>query len=52
VSHDAGLSTADAAIYLDHNATTPIASEVLEAVRPYLEDRFGSSRAFESAAES
>jgi cysteine desulfurase len=42
VSHDAGPSTADAAIYLDHNATTPIAPEVLEAMRPYLEDRFGN----------
>ena len=42
VSHDAGPSTADAAIYLDHNATTPIAPEVLDAMRPYLEDRFGN----------
>jgi cysteine desulfurase len=30
------------AIYLDHNATTPIAPEVREAMRPYLEDRFGN----------
>jgi cysteine desulfurase len=30
------------AIYLDHNATTPIAPEVLDAMRPYLEDRFGN----------
>jgi cysteine desulfurase len=30
------------AIYLDHNATTPIASEVLDAMRPYLEERFGN----------
>ena len=42
MSHDAGPSTADAAIYLDHNATTPIAPEVLEAMRPYLQDRFGN----------
>ena len=42
MSHDARPSTADAAIYLDHNATTPIAPEVLEAMRPYLEDRFGN----------
>ena len=45
VNHDADPSTADAAIYLDHNATTPIAPEVLEAMRPYLEDRFGTPRA-------
>jgi cysteine desulfurase len=30
------------AIYLDHNATTPIAPEVLDAMRPYLEERFGN----------
>src|SRR5919197_3352344 len=30
------------AVYLDHNATTPIAPEVREAMRPYLEDRFGN----------
>jgi cysteine desulfurase len=30
------------AIYLDHNATTPIAPEVREAMRPYLEERFGN----------
>ena len=30
------------AIYLDHNATTPIAPEVREAMGPYLEDRFGN----------
>jgi aminotransferase class V len=29
-------------MYLDHSATTPIAPEVLEAMRPYLEDRFGN----------
>jgi cysteine desulfurase len=42
VNHDADPSTADAAIYLDHNATTPIAPEVFDAMRPYLEDRFGN----------
>ena len=30
------------AIYLDHNATTPIAPEVREAMRPYLDERFGN----------
>jgi cysteine desulfurase len=29
-------------IYLDHNATTPIAPEVLEAMRPHLERHFGN----------
>jgi cysteine desulfurase len=28
-------------IYLDHNATTPIAPEVLEAMRPYLTTEWG-----------
>jgi len=30
------------AIYLDHNATTPIAPEVLAAMRPYLERHFAN----------
>jgi cysteine desulfurase len=30
------------AIYLDHNATTPIAPEVREAMWPYLQERFGN----------
>jgi cysteine desulfurase len=29
-------------IYLDHNATTPIAGEVLEAMRPFLGERYGN----------
>ncbi|MBU0529841.1 selenide, water dikinase SelD [bacterium] len=29
-------------IYLDYNATTPIAPEVVEAMRPYLEEHFGN----------
>jgi cysteine desulfurase len=29
-------------IYLDYNATTPHASEVVEAMRPYLEEHFGN----------
>jgi cysteine desulfurase len=29
-------------IYLDHNATTPVASEVLDAMRPHLERDFGN----------
>jgi cysteine desulfurase len=33
---------ASTAIYFDHNATTPIAPEVLDAMRPYLERDFGN----------
>ena len=29
-------------IYLDYNATTPMASEVVEAVQPYLREHFGN----------
>src|SRR5262245_26185393 len=32
----------DGAIYLDYNATTPVLPEVLEAMLPYLRDRFGN----------
>ena len=38
-------------IYLDHNATTPILPEVLEAMMPYLTTEWGnpsSSYGFES----
>jgi cysteine desulfurase len=40
-------------IYLDHNATTPIAPEVRDAMRPYLESSFGnpsSSHGYAAAA--
>src|SRR6185295_4664027 len=30
-------------IYLDHNATTPLDPRVLEAMRPWLEGRFGNA---------
>ncbi len=33
---------ADAPIYLDHNATTPIAPAVFDAMLPYLRDAFGN----------
>jgi len=29
-------------IYLDYNATTPVAPEVFRAMRPYLEGEFGN----------
>jgi hypothetical protein len=40
-------------IYLDHNATTPIAPDVVAAIRPYLERHFGnpsSAHAYGAAA--
>lgn len=46
---------ASGAIYLDHNATTPVASEVREAMRPWLEAGFGnpsSSHGFGAAARA
>ena len=41
-------------IYLDYNATTPVAPSVVEAMKPYLEDHYGnpsSSHAFGRAAK-
>jgi cysteine desulfurase len=35
-------AAASSAVYLDHNATTPIAPQVLDAMRPYLERHFGN----------
>jgi len=32
----------EAVIYLDHNATTPVAPEVLEAMLPYLRDTYAN----------
>ena len=29
-------------VYLDHNATTPVAPEVLDAMLPYLRDQYGN----------
>ena len=32
----------DGVVYLDHNATTPVAPEVLEAMLPYLRTAYGN----------
>ena len=37
-----GLSMNMSPIYLDHHATTPLDARVLEAMLPYLSDRFGN----------
>jgi cysteine desulfurase len=34
--------TAETPIYLDHNATTPILPEVVDAMLPYLREHFGN----------
>ena len=36
------MSAASAPVYLDHNATTPVDPAVLEAMLPFLQDRFGN----------
>jgi cysteine desulfurase len=38
------LSPVKAVIYLDHNATTPIAPEVLEAMMPYFKAEWGKPK--------
>lgn len=35
-------------IYLDHNATTPVEPEVVEAILPYLKDNFGNASSVHS----
>jgi cysteine desulfurase len=37
-----GMANASLPIYLDHNASTPILPEVLDAMLPYLRDRYGN----------
>jgi cysteine desulfurase len=35
-------------IYMDHSATTPVASEVVQAMLPYLSDKFGNASSLHS----
>jgi len=39
-------------IYLDHNATTPVAPEVLDAMLPYLRENFGNPSSDHSAGRA
>lgn len=34
--------TAELPVYLDHNATTPVLPEVVDAMLPYLREHFGN----------
>ena len=38
-------------IYFDHNATTPLAPEVLEAMTPYLTEDFGNASSIHSVGQ-
>ncbi|MBN2298220.1 MAG: cysteine desulfurase [Deltaproteobacteria bacterium] len=39
-------------IYLDHNATTPVSNEVLQAMMPFFQESFGNASSFYKPARS
>lgn len=46
------LRSADAVLYLDHAATSPVRPEVLEAMRPYLTEVFGNPSSHHTVGEA
>jgi len=38
-------------VYFDHNATTPLAPEVLEAMLPFLSEEFGNASSIHSLGQ-
>ncbi|MCL4473179.1 MAG: IscS subfamily cysteine desulfurase [Actinobacteria bacterium] len=51
-SRKRALKQTGPSIYLDHNATTPIDPEVVEAMLPFLKDRFGNPSSIHTAGAS
>ena len=39
-------------LYFDHNATTPVAPEVLEAMLPYLREHYGNASSIHRFGQS
>ena len=48
-SHLSTINSPSPLIYLDYNATTPLAPEAIEAMRPYLERHFGNPSSIHAA---
>ena len=49
LSGASGREAPERSVYLDHNATTPIDSEVVEAMLPYLTEMYGNPSAIHSS---
>ena len=45
ISYESEVESLGRRIYLDFNASTPIAPEAVEAIRPFLTDHYGNHRA-------